>query len=220
MARKEKKYHFIYKTTNILSGKYYIGMHSTNDLDDGYLGSGTRLRYSINKHGKENFIREILEFLPTREELKNRETEIVNLNEIAKINCINLKVGGYGGFSSEEHMFKCVKAGRKKTDEVLKERFGKTENWLANFNSFVAKKAWSSNKVYKISILKNLDWVGKKHSEVSKQKMRESSKGQGLGETNSQYGTCWITREGENKKIKKEDLNSFINDGWIKGRKI
>ena len=63
MARKEKKYHFIYKTTNLLSGKYYIGMHSTDNLDDGYLGSGRRLRYSINKYGKESHKREIIEFV-------------------------------------------------------------------------------------------------------------------------------------------------------------
>ena len=82
--RKQKQFHFIYKTTNLLSGKYYIGMHSTDNLDDGYLGSGRRLRYSINKYGKENHHREILEYCKTREELKSRETEIVNLNEIAK----------------------------------------------------------------------------------------------------------------------------------------
>lgn len=218
MARKEKKYHFIYKTTNMLSGKYYIGMHSTNDLDDGYLGSGTRLRYSINKHGKENFIREILEFCKTREELKNKEVEIVNLNEIAKINCINLKVGGYGGFSSEEHMFKCVKAGRKKTDEVLKEKFGGDENWLSRFNSHVNKIAWE-NEEYRENKLKNLDWTGKKHSDESKRLISKKRKGTGVGESNSQFGTCWITKDGANKKIKKEDLDTYLNEGWVKGRK-
>ena len=70
MPRKEKKYHFIYKTTNLLSGKYYIGMHSTDNLGDGYLGSGKRLRYSINKYGEENHNREILEFVDSRKELK------------------------------------------------------------------------------------------------------------------------------------------------------
>nr|MDA3778656.1 hypothetical protein [Bacteroidales bacterium] len=101
MARKEKTYHFIYKTTNLLNGKYYYGMHSTNNLNDGYLGSGKRLRYSINKYGKENHKCEIIEFLLNRKLLKEREKEIVNLNEIAKIDCLNLKIGGEGGFIDE-----------------------------------------------------------------------------------------------------------------------
>jgi hypothetical protein len=49
--------------------------------------------------------------------------------------------------------------------------------------------------------------------------MSETSKGMGVGETNSQYGTCWITKEGINKKIKKEDLETYQLDGWLKGRK-
>ena len=41
------------------------------------------------------------------------------------------------------------------------------------------------------------------------------------GEKNSQYGTCWIYNSilKENKKIKKEFLNNWIEQGWIKGRK-
>jgi hypothetical protein len=45
-------------------------------------------------------------------------------------------------------------------------------------------------------------------------------KSKNVGESNSQYGTCWITKDCVNKKIKKEDLNSFINDEWVKGRCI
>jgi hypothetical protein len=48
---KSKKFHFIYKTTNLLNNKFYIGMHSTSNLKDGYLGSGTHLRYAIRKYG-------------------------------------------------------------------------------------------------------------------------------------------------------------------------
>ena len=66
MARKEKTYHFIYKTTNLLNGKYYIGMHSTFNLEDGYMGSGKRLKRSLNKYGKENHKVEILEFVDNR----------------------------------------------------------------------------------------------------------------------------------------------------------
>ena len=55
MGRKQKKYHFIYKTTNLINDKFYIGMHSTDDLNDKYIGSGKRLWYSINKYGINNF---------------------------------------------------------------------------------------------------------------------------------------------------------------------
>ena len=50
--------------------------------------------------------------------------------------------------------------------------------------------------------------------------MSQSRKGTGLGEKNSQFGTLWITKDGLNKKIKKEELENYLNDGWIKGRKI
>lgn len=95
--RKPKKYHYIYKTTNIIKDYFYIGMHSTNNLEDGYLGSGKRIRYSINKYGKENHKFEILEYLPSREELKKREKEIVNEEMLANPQCINLCIGGDGG---------------------------------------------------------------------------------------------------------------------------
>ena len=111
MPRKEKKYHFIYKTTNLLSGKYYIGMHSTDNMEDGYLGSGNRIKRSIKKYGTENFNREILEFVDTRELLAEREAEVVNLEEIAKEDCINLRVGGHGGLRDEEHRKVFIKAG-------------------------------------------------------------------------------------------------------------
>lgn len=215
MARKQKKYHFIYKTTNKLNGKYYIGMHSTDNLDDGYLGSGKRLRYSIRKYGEENFEREILEFFDSREELKKREKEIVNLDEIAKINCMNLIVGGEGGrgFTSEEQ-----KLNAKKSND--------RQRWLKeNDPDWVKKRSESQKKVVRLAVesgerdLFFFDWSGKKHSSKSKEKMSEAKKGKGLKEKNSQFGTCWITKESENKKIKKDELNDYIQQGWKKGRK-
>lgn len=212
MPRKEKKFHFIYKTTNLLNDKYYIGMHSTDNLDDGYLGSGKRLRYSINKHGAENHEREILEFVDNREELKKREKEVINLDEIAKKDCMNLMVGGQGGFISDEQQRRRSIAGSKasieklRTDKEFRERQKKTVS--ENF-----KKAHRDGKI------KYDTFIGKKHTEETKKKMRESMKGLGKGEKNSQYGTCWITRDGENRKVKKEELETFVKEGWEKGRK-
>src|ERR1700757_3693210 len=90
-------YHFVYKTTCLITDKYYIGIHSTNDLDDGYLGSGTKLKSSIKKYGKNNHERTILEFVEDRNNLEIREAELVTDTIIADPLCMNLVLGGCSG---------------------------------------------------------------------------------------------------------------------------
>lgn len=214
MARKEKKYHFIYKTTNILSGRYYIGMHSTDNLDDGYLGSGKRLRYSINKYGKENHKREIIEFCDSRAELKVREVEVVNLNEIAKVDCMNLVVGGQGGFTVE-----IQRMGGKATHKAIKKLKETNPEWVEKRRKNISdalKRGYANGKR---DLKFNYDWNGVTHTKETKQKISNTKKGTGTGENNSQFGTCWITKDVENKKVKKEDLDQYIKDGWKIGRK-
>ena len=89
-----RKYHIIYKTTCLVTGKYYIGMHSTDNLNDGYVGSGKHLWRSINKHGLNNHKLEILEHLPSRVALKAREAELVNEDLLQDPMCMNLALGG------------------------------------------------------------------------------------------------------------------------------
>lgn len=209
MSRKEKKYHFIYKTTNVLNGRYYYGMHSTDDLEDGYLGSGDRLRRSINKHGQENHVREILEFCKDRKILNEREGGIVNLNEVAKENCMNLTVGGIG-FTQEQ----CRK-GRLNANKVINERL---INDIEFRNYWMSQISNGVKKYYENGGTNG--WEGRKHTEETKIKQRISAKGKHAGEKNSQYGTCWIYNDKENKKIKKEELDIYLNQGWIKGRKM
>ena len=56
----KKKHYLVYQTTNLLNGKIYIGQHQTDNLNDGYIGSGIELNQDIKKFGKDNFKREIL----------------------------------------------------------------------------------------------------------------------------------------------------------------
>jgi hypothetical protein len=91
-----RKYHYIYKTTCKITKRYYYGMHSTDNLDDNYFGSGSELSKSIKKYGLSNHDKEIIEFYENREELKERESYIVNENIFKDPLCMNLAKGGGG----------------------------------------------------------------------------------------------------------------------------
>jgi group I intron endonuclease len=204
-SNKVKKYHFIYKTTNLLNDKYYVGMHSTNNLKDGYLGSGKRLRYSIRKYGIENFKLEILEWFDTREALVERETQLVDEDLLKDEMCLNLKPGGQGGFINDEHANKFHSAGGK----AVLQMFGKLHQYKMQTDLEYREKVC-------IKLRGRNTFGGKSHSDETKKKMSESSKGKGIGSSNSQFGTCWITNGNESKKIYKGDI---IPKGWHLGRK-
>ena len=93
---KDGLFHFLYKTTNILNNKFYIGVHTTDDLGDGYKGSGSTLNKAFKKYGKNNFNREILEFFETYEDAYNKERDVVNEELINNPNCYNNVIGGKG----------------------------------------------------------------------------------------------------------------------------
>lgn len=213
MARQEKKFNYIYKITCNVTNRYYIGMHSTDNLNDGYFGSGKRLWFSLNYHGKENHSKDILEYCATRQDLKIREKELVTKELIGEDLCMNLKEGGDGGFSNEEHRLKFI-----------------TSDGPKNFAKRVKNDKIFGNKI-KETLLNNVriahvdgkikydTFTGKQHSEKTIELMRDSHKGKHDGKKNSQYNTCWITKDGLNKKVKIENLGEEIKQGWIKGRK-
>jgi hypothetical protein len=211
MPRRKKKHHFIYKTTNNITKKYYIGMHSTHNIDDGYMGSGLKIRRSLKKYGNENHTIEILEFLPNREKLKEREKQIVNEDILKDNMCMNLQIGGGGGFLNGNHQFKCSQsAGLKHSDRMLND-----EEYRKKYSE---KLSEAGKRRHQRGELKTFKYSqnGKKHSSETKKLMSNSKKGTGNGDLNSQFGTQWITNDIENKKIKK---GGTIPNGWKLGRK-
>ena len=87
-------YHYLYKITNDFDECYYYGIHSTENLEDSYMGSGTRLWNAYRKHGLWHFTKEILEYFETRELALKREAEIVNEDLIKDPLCYNIVLGG------------------------------------------------------------------------------------------------------------------------------
>lgn len=202
----------------MLTGRYYYGMHSTNNLDDGYLGSGKRLRYSINKYGEKVHKREILEFFDNREKLAEEEARIVNINEIAKEDCMNLVIGGEGGWdnSSTAQSKRGIK-GRARM-KILRET---DPDWVATLSENISKSmriAHAEGKMRPIS--ENYSWKGKTHSEEAKRKIGKITSKHQSGSGNSQYGTCWVNDGKIGKRIKLSDLDKWLEKGWYKGAKF
>lgn len=90
---------YLYKIENVLNGKYYVGVHKTSKLDDGYFGSGKRLHQAILKHGIENFKKTILQFFDNESDMFDAEASIVNEEFVRDRQTYNMKVGGNGGWS-------------------------------------------------------------------------------------------------------------------------
>jgi hypothetical protein len=90
----ERKYHIVYKTTCLVNNKEYVGVHSTNDLGDGYLGSGHVLKQAISKFGRNNFLRQTLSTHSSREEALLEEKRIVNIDFVSQKTNYNVAIGG------------------------------------------------------------------------------------------------------------------------------
>jgi len=222
----QRKFHYIYKITrNDGSGKYYIGMHSTDDLEDGYFGSGSYLWHSIKKHGKEKHSMEILEFLPSRQELRVRESQIVDEKRLKDPLCMNLKTGGEGGAQSDPAVLQIISEkaklrvgeknsfyGKRHTEatkqKIATSRIGKplSEEHKQVLSQHLAGRSgeWSHTEDTKARLKKA--WEHRRLtpiSEETRKKMSEAGKG-------SKYSYILVSPDGET--FTTSDLVSFCKE--------
>jgi group I intron endonuclease len=198
-------FYYLYQITNLVNNKIYVGVHKTNDLNDGYMGSGKVIKSAIEKYGIGNFKKDILEYFDSSEAMYAREKEIVTDEFLLREDTYNLRRGGHGGFDyintnrSTEEWSNLGKLARKYSPGNT--NAPRTEEW----NRKVSQSNMGKQK-----------FLGKTHSEETKRKIGASNSLRQSGEKNSQYGTMWITNGIESKRI---DKNCLIPDGWHKGRK-
>lgn len=209
----------------------YIGKHQTENLDDGYMGSGLRIQRAIKKYGVENFEKTILFECQSFEEMNAKEAEIVNEDFIARDDVYNIKLGGEGGWdylngsSSSYHKGSikrhnaAVKANKNRDIVKSRQKASKTrQNWSIEKRQEVSD-AISNGIKRKLQLDKDFakrraqKLKGRKASKQLKQKLSELK----MGENNNQYGKVWIMNR-TLKQCKCVDSSYVLPDGWEYGR--
>jgi len=209
------EYYTVYKITNLVNGKIYIGCHKTNDLDDDYMGSGKLIKRAISKHGEDNFEKEYLAIFDNAEAMFNMEAALVDEEFVVSNENYNLKRGGEGGFDYLNSNGLNNSGVRDISEEGLR-RIGVSSSQRVG-------KLHSYCKLNKLGVYSEsfnfATFKGRNHTDETKSKIGEANSIHQKGEKNSQYGTRWI-HSLELKKSKRIKKDESLPDGWIEGRKM
>jgi hypothetical protein len=213
-------YYTVYKTTNQINGKFYIGTHKTIDLNDAYMGSGTLLKRAIQKHGLENFKKEVLYLFDNPDEMFAKEAEIVTEDFLSEENTYNLKIGGFGGwdFNNQKSPSRLKKnqLGRINANRSIKDRYG-----VDNPGQLLHNRKSAGERMKNLHAegkIRYGTFKGNLHTNETKQKIGLANK-RFVGDKNSQFGSMWIVNY-ELKECMKILKSEPIPDGWVKGRKL
>jgi len=227
-------FYLIYKITNNINKKIYIGSHKTKNKDDGYMGSGKYLNHAINKYGVENFTKEILFVFDNAKEMYDKEAEIVNDDFLAEENTYNLKRGGFGGFdyinANNLQGFTdktLAQEGRRLTNDKLLEKHGNDWRHILGVagsaaSAIAIKEKRKKDPIFNQSCIDKAARGCLAAQSVSAQQKRKESLAKidhQAGSKNSQFGKCWICNPALHisKMILKSDT---IPEGWVKGRNL
>lgn len=200
-------FYCLYKITNLINGKIYIGAHKTDDMNDQYMGSGVAIRNAIAKYGIENFRKEVVETFDSQELMYQREREVVNEEFLSRRDVYNIKSGGYGGWDyvnynvlTKEHR---SRGGKNFAERARREKIGVfSDTFVSCFtsNREIQQSGNTPDARKKASITQKKTYAAIEHQK---------------GEKNSQFGTIWITDGVSNRKIKHSDS---MPEGWYRGR--
>lgn len=191
----------IYRITNLINGKTYIGQHKYKKLDDDYMGSGTLIKRAIKKHGMESFKKEILEFnIPTVELANDWEQMYILFERVKRKAEYNIANGGKGKGTVSEKT-------KQKISEIMK---GNTNSKGKYHSEETKKKISLANKGRPGMKGENNPMWGKHHSEETKKKLSETK----IGKNNPNYGKR-LSEETRRKisEARKEMLAAYKKSG-------
>lgn len=169
--------HTVYKVKNLINGKIYIGVHSTEDPYDNYMGSGKIISNAIKTHGKNNFRKTILYIFDTEKEAYDKEREIITEDFVNSRMTYNVNIGGKGAPSGNNHPF----YGKHHSDESKKKI---SDRFLGENHPFYGKSHPTKGTKRSEEVGKKISasLKGKRHSDKHKENLSKSHKGKKLSE--------------------------------------
>jgi len=143
--------HIIYRTTNLVNSKYYVGKHTLGGArSDEYLGSGVALKAAIKKYGRDNFVRETLFEFSSFEDCMTKEQKVVNSTLVNDPECYNISTGGMGGRTQNASTRKLISSAVQKEWDNNAERRTQAKELMTKRveNGISGTKTWTA-KSYK-----------------------------------------------------------------------
>lgn len=154
---------YIYKTTNMLNNRIYIGQKKSKIFVQTYYGSGIAISNALKKYGKDNFTVELISWASSKEELNALEIEAIKLHSDLH-NLYNIAIGGDGG-DTTNHPLK---------EDIIKKRAIGLKEWHASLPEDLRKK--HNDKISKAKKGKSNGHAGLTHSEETIEKIKQSNK--------------------------------------------
>jgi hypothetical protein len=216
-----KVYYLVYKLTNTVNGKIYIGCHITKNVDDGYMGSGKRLAYAKKKYGVENFKKEILSFHESPEEMLAEEVRLVNEEFLGRANVYNLTCGGRGSWFYVNQTL----TPEQRTKAGLAGGFANQRNLSLSSLAKIAEGRKNSGKLAAKRLneeisngLKDQYFKGRSHSQETRAKMSKKQSSSMVG--NKRQLGCKMMFDpntGRQFRIKSSEIESKMIQGLVIG---
>jgi hypothetical protein len=211
--------HYVYKITNLLNGMFYIGKHSTDYIDDGYMGSGAYLQRAITKHGLDNFKKEILQMFETSDQALAYEKELVTEDFVSRNDTYNLNVGGNGGWFCANSNSELQKLARAKAVRTMNAKIWSNPDYMERHRVRASERLKRFNADGR---MKSVGFTGKAHTDATKKKVGSANSKHQSGSGNSNFGNVWMYSLLEKRSIRVplSDIDTWLANGWHKGRKF
>ena len=155
---------YIYKTTNILNNRVYIGQKKSKVFVNTYYGSGIAITEALKKYGKENFIVEVIGWADNKNQLNMMEIEAIKTHS-SICNLYNIADGGDGGDTTSNHPNK---------EEIVKKRAHGLQLWHASLTE--ERRVEHGKKISQSKKGKSNGHEGFRHSAETIEKIKQSNK--------------------------------------------